>query len=426
MDYDSVIEGSILLILLALSAFFSSAETALTTVNRLTLRSLKEAGSKQAEITLKLLDSPSKMLSTILVANNIVNISASSLATTLTLRLFGSKMVAVATGLLTFLILIFGEITPKTLASLYNEKMSLMYAPIIMSLGKILTPIIFIVDKFANGILRLLHVDAASVRRSMTEKEFRAVLDVGHEDGVLETEERQMINNVVDFGDSLARDIMVPRIEMTSVSADATYEELRDLFIEQKFTRIPVYENTNDNIIGILNMKDILFYEHTDSFQIRKLMREANFTFEYKKTSELLNEMREASISMILVLDEYGATVGLITLEDLLEEIVGEIRDEFDDDEQNLIVKRKEREYLLDGSLKLDDINDALSLSLFSEEYDSIGGLFLEHLGRLPKTGESVTLEDNTVLKVLEMEKNRIEQILMTLPETEAENTEES
>lgn len=421
MDTDGVIQCISLVLLLVLSAFFSSAETALTTVNRMKLRSLADDGNKHARTALKLLERPAKMLSTVLILNNVVNISASSLATTLALKLWGNKAVAAMTGVLTLLILIFGEITPKTLASLYSERLSLYYGGIILFLSRILTPVIFIIDKLSNGLLRLFHIDADSARTAMTEYELRTIVDVSHEDGVIESEERQMIYNVVDFGDSLAKDIMIPRIEMSCVSSDATYEELKEVFFEEKYTRIPVYEDSTDNIIGIVNMKDVLFLEDLEHFQIRNIMREANFTFEYKKTSELMMEMRENSISMILVLDEYGATVGLVTLEDLLEEIVGEIRDEFDEDEKDLIQPIGEREYLVEGSLKLDDINDALELSLDSEDYDSIGGLIIEKLDRLPEAGESVELDDGTILQVMEMDKNRIDKVKMTLPEPEDE-----
>ncbi|MBQ7481267.1 MAG: CBS domain-containing protein, partial [Lachnospiraceae bacterium] len=192
-----------------------------------------------------------------------------------------------------------------------------------------------------------------------------------------------------------------------------------------KYTRIPVFEESTDNIIGIINMKDVLFYEDVNNFHIRDLMREANFTVEYKKTSELMVEMRQNHISMILVLDEYGDTVGLVTLEDLLEEIVGEIRDEFDEDEENLIQEVGEREYLVDGSLKIDDINDALDLSLDSENYDSIGGLIIEKLERVPEVGETVELDDGTRLTTVEMDKNHIEQIRMELPEIKDEESED-
>ena len=252
------------------------------------------------------------------------------------------------------------------------------------------------------------------------------ILDASHEEGVIEAEEREMIDNVFDFGDSLAKDVMIPRIEMTCVNVDASYWELKEQFEVHKYTRIPVFEESTDNIIGIINMKDVLFYEDVNNFHIRDLMREANFTVEYKKTSELMVEMRQNHISMILVLDEYGDTVGLVTLEDLLEEIVGEIRDEFDEDEENLIQEVGEREYLVDGSLKIDDLNDALSLELSSENYDSIGGLMIEKLERVPEVGESVELDDGTRLTTVQMDKNHIEQIRMELPEKEPETEEES
>lgn len=425
MDTDGVIQSIILLLLLILSAFFSSSETALTTVNRLKLESLSEDGNKRAKTVLKLLKKPSKMLSTILIANNVVNISASALATTLAIRLFGNTYVAAATGILTLLVLVFGEITPKTMASVNNERMALRCGGVIYALSKLLTPVIFIVDALANGILKLFRIDPAAARTEMTEYEFRRIVEDSHEDGVIESEERQMIYNVVDLGDSMAKDIMIPRVEMACVNVDATYEELKEVFDKEKFTRIPVYEESTDNIIGIINMKDLLFMDHPEKIKIRDVMREASFTFEHKKTSDLLAEMRQNSIPLILVLDEYGDTVGLITLEDLLEEIVGEIRDEFDEEEKERIQEIGEQEYLVEGSLKLDDINDALGTSFDSEDYDSIGGLIIEKLDHLPEAGESAELDDGTTLQVMEMDKNRIDKVKMTLPDPPEEEDQE-
>ena len=427
MDTDGVIRSICLVILLVLSAFFSASETALTTVNRLKLESLAEEGNKRAKKVLKLLENPSKMLSTILVANNVVNISASALTATIAIRVFGNAYVALATGILTLIVLIFGEITPKTFATIHNEKYSLAVGGFILVLGKILTPVIFFVDAFANGILKIFRIDPAAVRTEMTEYEFRKIVEDSHEDGVIESEERQMIVNVVDLGDSMAKDIMIPRVEMTCVNVDATYEELKEVFDKEKFTRIPVYEDSTDNIIGIVNMKDLLFLDKPKQIKIRDVMREANFTFEHKKTSDLLAEMRENSIPMMLVLDEYGDTVGLVTLEDLLEEIVGEIRDEFDEEEMERIQEIGEQEYLVEGSLKLDDINDALGTTFDSEDYDSIGGLIIEKLDHLPEAGESAELDDGTTLQVMEMDKNRIDKVKMTLPEpAEESNAEEA
>ena len=429
MDPTGVIQIVSLVILLFLSAYFSSAETAYTAVNELSLRELADDGKKQAQTALKLLKNKSKLLSAILIFNNVVNLSASALTTTLAMKYLGNGYVALATGVLTFVLLVIGEITPKTIATLKSEKLTLRYANMLYFFVRILTPVIFIVDKFSRALLKMLSVDPDAAREAMTEYELRTIVDVSHEDGVIESEERQMINNVVDFGDSCAKDVMIPRVEMCSISVNASFDELKEEFFSKKYTRIPVYEDTPDNIVGLLNMKDILFYENYDGFTIRSIMREPSFTFEYKKTSDLLMEMRENSIAMIFVLDEYGATVGLVTLEDLLEEIVGEIRDEFDEDEADLIKEIDDQQYLLDGTLKLDDINNALGTSLKSDEYDSIGGLIIEKLDHIPENNESVELEEEHIrLTVNEMDKTHIESvILQILPYSESdEESEES
>lgn len=424
MDTEGVIQLIILILLLILSSFYSASETALTTVSEIKMQTLADEDSKRARRVLSLLDKKSKMLSAILIMNNIVNIAASSIVTTMTARIWGNAYVAVGAGILTLLILIFGEINPKTIATIHNEAMSLYFSWPVMMTMKVLTPVIFIVDKLSGLFLKILRIDPEQAKSVLTEGEIRNILDASHEDGIIEAEEREMIDNVFDFGDSLAKDVMIPRIEMTCVNADASYWELKEQFEVHKYTRIPVFEESTDNIIGIINMKDVLFYEDINNFNIRNIMREANFTVEYKKTSELMVEMRQNHISMILVLDEYGDTVGLVTLEDLLEEIVGEIRDEFDEDEENLIQEVGAREYLVDGSLKIDDINDALDLELDSENYDSIGGLMIEKLERVPEVGETVELDDGTRLTTMVMDKNHIEQIRMELPEPAADESE--
>lgn len=417
MDSGDAIQLLILVILLFLSAFFSSAETSLTTANRIRIKNLAEEGSKRAAIMLKVVDDSGKMLSAILIGNNIVNIFASSLATVLATRVLGSKGVGIATGVLTVLILVFGEISPKTLATIHAEKLALLYAPIIYYLMILLTPIIFIINKLSLGFLKILRVDPNDKNNTMTENELRTIVDVSHEDGVIESEERQMIYNVFDFGDSLAKDIMVPRVDMIFAHVDATREELIEIFKREKFTRLPIYEESTDDVIGILNIKDLLLYENDVEFHVRDILREAYFTYEYKKTSELMIDMKQDSNNLAIVLDEYGATAGLITLEDLLEEIVGEIRDEYDEDEENLIRKLSEQEYLIEGSMKLDDVNDALGLSFRSEDYDSIGGLIIELLDRLPEEHESVETEDGIRLEVEKIEKNRIDTVRLTIPE---------
>lgn len=398
---------------------FSSAETAMTTVNRIRIQALMEQGDKRAIILDKVISNSSKMLSTILIGNNIVNISASSLVTTLTIQVLGNVYVGAATGALTLIILLFGEITPKTLAALHAEKIALSYAKIIYFLTIILTPVVFIVGKLANGVMYLLRVDPNAKANPMTEHELRTLVNVSQEDGVIEREEKQMIYNVFDFGDSTAKDVMIPRIDMTFVDINATYDELMEIFREDMHTRFPVYEENTDNIIGIINIKDLILYPKNQEFSIQNILREPYFTYEYKRTADLMVEMRKASVNLAIVLDEYGSTAGLVTLEDLLEEIVGEIRDEYDEDEEEDLKEiQPGKEYIALGSAKLDDINEALSIHLESEDYDSVGGYIIEQLDSLPSQGQSVTLENGIRLVVDELDKNRIEAVHIWLPET--------
>ena len=422
MDSSDVTQLIILLILLGLSAFFSSAETALTTVNKIRIRSLAEDGNKRAKTVLKITDDSGKMLSAILIGNNIVNLSAASLTTSLAYS-FGGSMVAIASGILTVLILLFGEITPKTMATIHAEKMALIYAPIISIFMKVMTPVIFIINGLSIGVLFLLRVDPNAKNDLMTETELRTIVDVSHEDGVIEYDEREMIYNVFDLGDAKAKDVMVPRVHVTFADVNSTYEELLDIFREDKFTRLPIFEDTTDNVVGTINMKDLLLYDNTKEFHIRDILREAYFTYEYKSISELLVEMRQASFNIAIVLDEYGETAGLITLEDILEEIVGEIHDEYDENEEDFVQEVSEREYIIEGSMNLDDLNDRLDLDLNSEEYDSLGGFIIERLDRLPEAGDSIVTEEGIRMVVEKLDKNRIEKVHVYLPESVMEET---
>lgn len=406
-----------IIILLCLSAFFSSSETALTTVNQIRMRTLADNGDKRAARVLHVTGNPGKMLSAILIGNNIVNLSASSISTSLAIHLFGNTGAGIATGILTFLILIFGEVTPKTMATIKADSMSLTVAAPIGLLMKILTPVIFIINKLSLGLMFLLHVNIKDAQKKMTEEELRTIVDVSQENGVIEHEERDMIHNLFDFGDAAAKEIMVPRIDMTFVQADATYQEVLDIFRQDMFTRLPVYEDSTDNVIGIINMKDFLLQNDTPEFSVRNLLREPYFTYEHKNTADLFLEMRKSSISLAIVLDEYGVTAGLITLEDLLEEIVGEIRDEYDADEEDDITRISDREFYVLGSANLNDVSEALSLHFTSDDYDTIGGYCLGLLDHLPEKNEIILTDNNILLRIDRMEKNRIERIYIRLPE---------
>ena len=416
MDSSVATQIIILIILLFFSGFFSSAETSLTTVNKIRMRSLAEEGNKRAKKVIVITEDSGKMLSAILIGNNIVNLSASSITTSIA-YMFGGSAVAAATGIITLLILIFGEISPKTLATIHSEKLALMYAYPIAFLMKITTPFIFIVNSLSRAVLFILRVDPNAKPDAMTESELRTIVDVSHEDGVIESEEKEMIYNVFDMGDAKAKDVMVPRVHMTFADVNSTYEELINIFREDKFTRLPVYEETTDNVIGTINMKDLLLFDNKKEFHIRDILREAYFTYEYKSISELLVEMREASFNIAIVLDEYGETAGLITLEDLLEEIVGEIRDEYDENEEDDFKEINRFEYVVEGSTNLDDLNDELHTKLESEDYDSLGGFIIERLDRLPELNDEVTTADGIRLVVESLDKNRVEKVHIYLPD---------
>ncbi|WP_099468909.1 HlyC/CorC family transporter [Konateibacter massiliensis] len=418
MDSGEVTQLFLLLFLILLSAFFSSAEGAFTSVNKAWVKSLAEDKNKRAEKILKIIDDSGKMLSAILIGNDAVNLAAAALTVLFSISVWGNTVAGIAAiFIIIILILVFGEIIPKTLARAYAEKVAFAYANTIYLLLLIFRPVIFLASAISFAVLKIFRVNATIKTKVITEDELRSIVDVSHEDGVLEREERQMIYNVVDFGDSLARDIMVPRIDITFLDVDCTYSELIEIYKEVKFTRLPVYEDTTDNVIGIINVKDLLLYNPQEEFCIRDFLREPYFTYEYKKTSELMMEMRKSSINFAIVLDEYGATAGLVTLEDLLEEIVGEIRDEYDTDEEDLIQQISDREYVIEASMKLDDINDLLNFDIISEDYDSIGGILIELLDHLPETGEEAVTENGIRLVAEKVEKQRIEKVRLYLPE---------
>jgi hypothetical protein len=384
------------------------------TVSNIRLRTLAQSGRKNALILLKILDKKEKMLSAILIGNNIVNLSASALATSLSIKLWGDYAVGLATGVLTLLVLVFGEISPKTLASRYSEDLAMFYAKPIYALMFILTPLIFLVNIFAGAVLFLFGANTRSSKEHITEEEIRTIVDVGHEEGILENEERKMINNVFDFGDTIVRDVMTPRIDMVAIDITADFDELISLYRQEQYTRIPVYEESTDNIVGIINVKDLLLNDNKKDFKIKDILREPLFTYEHQSLAKLFMEMKKNFHNIVIVLDEYGTAAGLLTLEDILEEIFGDIRDEYDRDEEESIKKLGEKEYLVDASMKLGDINEYFNIDLSSEDYESIGGLVLEKLGHLPEENEELEVSDIRI-KVEKMAKNRIDTLRLYL-----------
>ena len=381
------------------------------------MMTLADEGNKRAARVLKITDDSGKMLSAILIGNNIVNLTASSIATSLAIRLFGNVGAGIATGILTVLILIFGEISPKTLATIHAEKLAMAYSGIIQLIMTVLTPVIIIINKLSIVFLQLLRVNPEKSKNIITEAELKTIVDVSHESGVIETGEREMIHNVFDFSDATAKEIMTPRIDMTFVSCNSTYRDILEIYRENHYTRVPVYEETTDNVIGILNMKDLLLYEDIGHFSVKKIMREPFFTYEQKNTAELFVEMQGKSINLAIVLDEYGLTAGMVTMEDLLEEIVGDIRDEYDANEDAEMIPISDTVFLVSGSMNLEDLCRELGLHLTSDDYDTIGGFFIESCDHLPEEGESVITDDQVRLTVVSVSKNRIEQLQIEIPE---------
>lgn len=394
MDTDSIIQIICIILLLAMSAFFSSAETAFITINKIKIRSLVDKGNKRAVTVDKIINNSGKMLSTILIGNNIVNLSASAISTSLVIRLFGSYATGIATGIMTVLVLIFGEITPKNAATIHAEKIAMAYAPVINALMIIFTPVIFIIDRLSAVVFKILKIDPNNSKKAITEEELRTFVEVSHEDGVIESDEKQIINNVFDFGDTQAKDIMIPRIDMTLASIDSDFQHIISLFRKTQYSRIPVYEDNADNIVGILNIKDFILAPKEFTFNIKNIMREPYFTYEHKNVSDLFKEMQTGSHSIAIVLDEYGCAAGMITTEDLLEEIVGDIRDEYDKDETEPFTKLSENTYRVSASYKLEDINDAIGTKLHSDDNDSVGGYIIEKLDRFPKRGDRLKTDD--------------------------------
>ena len=416
-----------LLVLIAISSFFSSAETAYSMANRMRLKSMSEDGDKKAAQVLKILDNYPKMLSTVLIGNNIVNIGASAIATLWATDVFGNWAVGVMTGVLTFVVLIFGEIVPKTTVSCNADKYAMAYAPVIRFLMIILTPVVIVINFISGGILKLLKTDPDAKMPAITQRDLIGYVDEGRKEGVIAEDEHEIIHNMFEFSDAVAKDIMVPRLNIVAVPVDAGCKDIMKIVKEDMYTRIPVYEGDTDTIIGLINVKDLIVLESPEDFNMKSLMRDVMYTHELKKTSQLLKEMLKNSEPVAIVLNEYGTTEGMITMEDLMEELVGEINDEYDSPKDNPIRKIADGDYLIDGSCGLADVNDELGTELESDDFDSIAGIVIDHTGgRLPKTGDTVETADGIRIRVARIEGNRIALVRVFLPPEEKSQEEET
>ena len=407
----NILQIGLLVVLLLGSGFFSASETSLMSLSKIRIRYMEEEGVKGAKLVSSLIEKSSDLLSSILVGNNVVNIAATSVSTSLFISIFGDGGVAIATAVMTVLVLIFGEITPKTIAANSPEKIAVIVSKPISIIMKITKPIVWVFNLLTGIIFKIMGIENDGVKPFITEEELKAMVNVSHEEGVLEIEEREIINNVFQFGDMQAKEAMIQRLDMVAVNIEDSYDEIIELFKSEKLSRLPVYQESIDDIVGILNIKDIIFLsdEEIQNFNIKNYVREAFFTYEFKKITQLLEEMKKEKSQMAIVVDEYGGTAGLLTIEDLVEVIVGDIDDEYDEEEEE-IVKINDNEYLVEGSTKISDVNEQLGINLESEEFDSIGGFIIGYLKRIPEENEIIEVED-VKFKVESIDKNRINKI---------------
>ena len=431
MDTDSTMQFVILAILIFLSAIFSSAETAFLSTNKIRLRNLQDEGEKKADLVLIMLENQSKLISTLLVGNNIVNIGSSALATKMATDAFGDAGVGIATGIMTFLVLVFGEVIPKNLAAAHAETWAMLVAPFIRMISFLLTPVVFLLTKLSDFVVRVTKKDEEE-DPTITEDEFKILVNVGQEEGVFDESESEMINSIMEFDETVVKAIMVPRIDIIAVDVEDSINEALRLIIDGGHSRIPAYEESIDNIVGILYAKDI--FEHLDAdfdeLKVKALIRPAYYIPETKKVSDLLNELRLKKVHMAIILDEYGGTNGLVTIEDLIEEIIGDIQDEYDV-EEDLIVMHSDSELVADARAPIGDVEEAFDVELDEEiledsEADTIGGLAFEHLGGIPAVGDEVTV-GRFLIRIVEVSGRRISKVEIVLlpPEEDDDNADD-
>ncbi|MCF0147799.1 MAG: HlyC/CorC family transporter [Clostridium sp.] len=401
----------LLIILLIMSGFFSMSETALMALSKIRIRHMVDEGVRGAKLVEKLSQDPSKLLGAILIGNNIVNIGASALATSVAVKVIGPSGVGVVTVIMTILVLTFGEITPKSIAKQNSEKVALMVSKPVNFIVKAFNPLVLIFTAISGIFIRLLGGDPKATEPFITEEELRTMVGVSEEEGVLEGVEKEMIFNVFEFADSQVKDVMVQRVDIVAIDVNATYEEVISIIKTEQFSRLPVYNENIDDVIGILNVKDLIMASGCeDNFKVSDYMREPYYTFEFKKITELFKEMKKTRNHIAVVLDEYGGNVGIVTIEDLIEEVVGEIEDEYDDERDSDIIVVKEDEYIVDGSARLDYIGELIGVTMESEEFDSVGGLVIGELGRFPEPNEEVKI-NNIKFIVEDIDKNRIKKV---------------
>jgi CBS domain containing-hemolysin-like protein len=387
----SELQVLIFFLCILLSAFFSGSEVALLSITHAKVRTLLSGGGKGAQALADLKRSPDHIIITVLIANTLVNVAAASIATSLAIERFGNAGIGVATGVVVLLLLVFGEIGPKMLAVRFTEPVALAVARPIQLLATVFTPFIWVFDRLA----RSMELTKAFAKPAITEEEIRGWIELGREEGTLEREEQQMLFNVLEFGDTTAREVMTPRVNVTMIDEHDTLDQAVAVFKDTGFSRLPVFSGEKGNVVGLLNVKEVfpVVLEERQEVTIRALMHDPLFVPETMKIDDVLKELQRRKIHMGFVLDEYGEFAGIITVEDILEELVGEILDEFDHDEPEIQIVEP-GVYLINGQVRVRDANEQLGIFLPLEaSYETLGGLVIERLGHLPRRGDTVSID---------------------------------
>ncbi len=420
---DSLLLG-VLVLMIMLSFMFSASETALLSVNKIKLRNMVDEGVKGAKRVEILVDKQKEVLTTLLIANNIINISASAIATSVAVKYSDVLPSAVfwTTAILTGLILLFGEVIPKNVAAKYAEIIMILFHPLISGALKVLRPFEIVLNFVSKLIMKLFRIDMDKKVELITEDELKTMVNVSHEEGILEVHESKMINNIFEFVDQEAQDIMTPRVNIVAISVNSTFEEVVKVYDEERFSRLPIYDGDIDNIIGLIYIKDIAFCDDKENFDIRDYIREHYVAYETKKIYELFKIMKQNRISVAIVLDEYGATAGMVTMQDIIEEIFGEVNDEDDIEEDDEIQQLNENEFLVSGILRINDLNDEIGTEITSEDYETIGGYVIGLVGDLPQENDEIISEEfNLKFNIELIDKNRIEKMRLTILDTEVD-----
>ncbi len=418
MEIHSTLALFLIAVSLIVIAILSSAESSFIAVNKIRVRSLLEKGDKRAKVVQKILDEHDKLFSAVILSGNLFTVLATSTGTALAIKYFGDNGIIIATLIMTFLTVVFGELAPKTFAVTHSERVSLLLARPIAFYIKLVAPLVWIFKISSNAIIRFFGGEERPVSPLVTEEEIKALITIGKESGTLEEEEQEMLHKVFEFGDKEVTAAMVPRTEIVAIPEDSTVGNALTLVSEKGYSRYPVVKDSIDIVTGILYVKDILIKMSEGKIQkdmpIKDLGRDAYYVPENKMVTELLDEMQKNKFQIAIVMDEYGGTAGLITLEDIIEEIVGGLQDEFEAMEAEKEVEIiDERTFVVSGQTGLDEINELVDIKLSSEDFHTIGGFVFGLFKRLPKIGEQVRYHNLRFL-ILEMEDRRISKIKIT------------